>query len=68
MLHMLWKQMQACWAAINQPYINKIIDGNKFIVMRCVGQMSLAINSDRPRRLFPKQGAPASGFGRPATP
>jgi hypothetical protein len=25
MLHMLWKQMQACWAAINQPYINKII-------------------------------------------
>jgi hypothetical protein len=22
-----WKQMQACWAAINQPYINKIIDG-----------------------------------------
>jgi hypothetical protein len=27
MLHMLWVQVQACWAAIDRPYINKIIDG-----------------------------------------
>jgi hypothetical protein len=26
-LDMFWEQVQACWADINQGYINKIVDG-----------------------------------------